>query len=104
MKDGTVLHIFRASGPVICAFFMLSLGSFWALGLLGERDYSFFLLSLVTKRASQSWVTLGEVARREQEGVRLVSAGVTSKAGGYGGGLAGTWMLGLHPWSGWGGG
>lgn len=83
----------------------------WLRVLLGERDYSFFLLGgrrAVSQRASESWQTLDEVARREQEGVRLVSAVVTPKAVGCGGGGGGGWlergMLGLHPWSGWGGG
>lgn len=50
--------------------------------LLGECDYSFFLFGgrrVSTQRASESWQILGEVARREQEGVRLVSAVVSLK-------------------------
>lgn len=65
---------------------------------------------MVTQRASESWQTLDEVARREQEGVRLVSAVVTPKAVGCGegGGAAGTWdawvssLVWVRRW--WGGG
>lgn len=50
---------------------------------------------MVTQRDSESWQTLGEVARREQEGVRLVSTVVTPKAVGCGGGRgAAGWNLG----------
>lgn len=54
----------------------------WLTVLLGERDYSFFLFGgrrVSTQGASESWQILDEVARREQEGERLVSAVVPPK-------------------------
>lgn len=82
----------------------LSFGA-WLRVLLGERDYSFFLFGgrrVSTQRASESWQTLDEVAGREQEGVRLVSAVVPPKLWAVDGG-EGCWlepgMLGLHLWS-----
>lgn len=79
--------MFRASALVTCAFFMLFLGYFlcfgvWLRVLLGECDYSFFLFGgrrVSTQRASESWQSLDEVARREQKGGRLVSVVVPPK-------------------------
>lgn len=47
-----------------------------------------------TQRASESWQTLDEVARREQEGVRLVSAVVPPKLWAVDGGRGAGWNLG----------
>lgn len=63
--------------------------------LLGERDYSSFILRQESGYHLRVLADLGEVARRRQERRRLVSVGVIPKVGLWG--LLELRTLGLHP-------